>query len=189
MPRKPHVSPSLGIRYYRVDFIYRQEDAAAQMREVRARLKELTALNRDVGICGLLQNHSPDANKTYFGGDLAELAGAVEGFAPDQLGVAFDIAHALVVHGPAWRTYFEQLKPHFKIAYVKDVQLPRKWVPFGKGALAGSGYFELLHQMHYRAPVSLHVEFDWTDQGKAKTRSGLVRALQDSGRVLRDWLG
>lgn len=179
----------LGIHYYRVGFIYRQKDAAQQMSEVRTRLKELAALNRQIGICGLLQNHSPDARNIYFGGDLGELSQAVDGFAPDQIGVAFDIAHALVVHGPAWRSYFERLKPHFKIAYVKDVQLPRNWVPFGQGALAGSGYFELLRQMHYQAPVSLHVEFDWTDQSKAKTRTGLVRALQSSGRVLRGWLG
>lgn len=180
---------SLGIHYYRLGFIYQQKDAAQQVREVRARLKELAALNKEIGICGLLQNHSPDPNHAYFGGDLAELTQAVEGFAPDQIGVALDIAHALVVHGAAWRPFFERLKPHFKIAYVKDVQLPRNWVPFGQGALAGSGYFELLRQMQYQAPVSLHVEFDWTDHGKSKTRSGLVKALQNSGRVLRSWLG
>lgn len=180
----------LGVQYYRLGFIDRQRDVAAetQVREVRARLKDLAALNKQLGLGALLQNHSPAGRTTYFGGDLNELAATVEGFDPAQIGVAFDIAHALVVHGDDWRQHFERLKPHFKIAYVKDVKRPGRWVPFGEGEIAGTGYFQLLKQMHYQAPISLHIEFDWSDQGKAKTRAALVSALRQSGRMLRQWL-
>ena len=181
----------LGVRYYRLGFILRRRDQspAQQLREVRARLKDLAALNREVGIGALLQNHSPSGGTTYFGGNLAELAQAVEGFDPAQLGVAFDIGHALVVHGDDWRSWFEKLKPHFRIAYVKDVKRTGGWVPFGQGDIAGTGYFQLLRQLGYRAPISVHIEFDWTDKGKSKTRAALVSALQQSSRVLRAWLG
>ncbi len=180
----------LGIPYYRLGFIERPREvsAAQQVREVRAHLKDLAALNREIGIGALLQNHSPGGRTTYFGGDLAELVQAVEGFDPAQIGVAFDIGHALVVHGDEWRGWFEKLKPYFKIAYVKDVKRAGGWVPFGQGDIAGTGYFRLLRQMDYHAPISLHIEFDWTDHGKSKTRPALVRALQDSSRVLRNWL-
>src|SRR5437899_2960845 len=64
----------LGIQYYRLGFIQRQADATAtkQMAEVKAQLTELVALNKEIGICGLLQNHSPAGNTVYFGGDLSE---------------------------------------------------------------------------------------------------------------------
>jgi sugar phosphate isomerase/epimerase len=180
----------LGIQYYRLGFIERRREvpAAQQVREVREQLKDLAAMNRDVGIGALLQNHSPSGRTTYFGGDLAEIVQAVEGFDPAQIGVAFDIGHALVVHGDEWRGWFEKLKPHFKIAYVKDVKRAGGWVPFGQGDIAATGYFQLLRGMHYQAPVSLHIEFDWTDHGKSKTRAALVGALQESSRTLRKWL-
>ncbi len=180
----------LGVQCYRLGFILRQRDQspAQQVREVRARLKDLVELNREVGIGALLQNHSSSGGTTYFGGNLAELVQAVEGFDPAQLGVAFDIGHALVVHGDDWRSWFEQLKRHFKIAYVKDVKRTGGWVPFGQGDIAGTGYFQLLRQLGYRAPISLHIEFDWTEGGKSKTRATLVKALRDSTQTLRHWL-
>lgn len=180
---------SLGIQYYRFGFIHRDPARAdQQMREIRAQLKDLAALNRQLGICTLLQNHSPSGQTRYFGGDLADLRQAVEGFDPNEIGVAFDIGHALIVHGEKWREHFEALRPHFKIAYVKDVQRGRGWVPFGQGELARTGYFQLLKDMGYHAPVSLHVEFDWTNKGKTKDRAALIKALQQSTKVLRQWL-
>jgi L-ribulose-5-phosphate 3-epimerase len=178
-----------GAQYYRLGFIERRKEdsSGAQVREVRAQLKDLAVLNRQVGIGALLQNHSP-AGKTYFGGDLSELAATVEGFDPAQIGVAFDIAHALVVHGDDWRKYFERLKPHFKIAYIKDVKRAGRWVPFGQGDIGNCGYFKQLKELGYRAPISLHIEFDWTDGGKQKNREALVRTLRESSGVLRRWL-
>jgi L-ribulose-5-phosphate 3-epimerase len=180
----------IGVQYYRLGFIDRQKDVSMeqQAREVRAQLKDLAALNQQAGIGALLQNHSPAGRTTYFGGDLRELELAVEGFDPAQIGIAFDIGHALVVHGDDWRVHFDRLKSHFKLAYVKDVKRTGGWVPFGQGDIAGTGYFKLLKQMAYRAPISLHIEFDWTDQGKSKTRPALLKALRESSQTLRHWL-
>jgi len=181
------IAKKLGVQYYRLGFIDRQKDLPSQVREIRAELKDLAAFNKEIGLGALLQNHSP-AGHTYFGGDLSELEQAVEGFELAQIGVAFDIGHALLVHGDAWRAHFAKLKSHFKIAYVKDVKRSGGWVPFGAGDIASTGYFGLLLQMNYQAPTSLHIEFDWTDAGKSKNRPALVRALKDSSRTLRQWL-
>ena len=180
----------LGVQYYRLGFIQRQpgQTSGRQLKEVRAQLKDLAALNHELGIGALLQNHSPAGGIAYFGGNLAELVAAVADFDPSQIGVAFDIAHALVVHGDGWREYFAQLKPHFRIAYVKDVKRSGGWVPFGQGDIAGTGYFKLLRQMNYTAPISLHIEFDWTRGGQNKTKTGLATALRESAQVLRQWL-
>ena len=74
------------------------------------------------------------------------------------------------------------------MAYVKDIKRGQGFVRFGQGELASNGYFKLLKQIGYRAPVCLHIEFDWSDKGKTKTRAALAQALQESGQVLRRWL-
>ncbi len=179
----------LGVQFYRLGFIIRESGASAtrQVNEVKAQFKDLAALNKQIGIGALIQNHSP-AGRTYPGGDLSEMLDLVKDFDPAQIGVAFDIGHALVVHGDDWRTHFEKLKSHLKIAYVKDVKRGGRWVPFGEGDIAATGYFKLLRELKYHAPVSMHIEFDWTDGGKSKTRPALVKALRDSAAMLRRWL-
>jgi sugar phosphate isomerase/epimerase len=194
--KSPHVetvlraAQKLGIRYYRFGFETRKPGSSVegQMNEVRAHLRDLSALNKELGMCILLQNHSPSGNTVYLGGDLSELEQAVDGFDPELIGVAFDIGHALVVHGDKWREHFEALRPHFKIAYVKDVKRSGSWVPFGQGDIAGTGYFKLLRQMNYTAPISLHIEFEWQEPGKPKSRERLTQVLRESGQTLRGWL-
>ena len=178
-----------GVQFYRLGFITRQPDAppGEQVREIRAQLTDLAALNKQVGIGAVFQNHSP-AGRSYVGGNLAELYDIVKDFDPAQIGVAFDIGHALVVLGDDWRPHFEKLKAHVKVVYIKDVKRGGRWVPFGEGDIAATGYFKLLRQLGYRAPISMHIEFDWTRGGKSKTRPALLNALQNSASVLRRWL-
>ena len=69
----------VGVQFYRLGFIYRQKDIALekQLQEIRAQFKDLAALNKQIGIGGLVQNHS---GGTYLGGDLADLGELVSGF-------------------------------------------------------------------------------------------------------------
>jgi sugar phosphate isomerase/epimerase len=179
----------LGVQYYRLGFAQRQvgEGAAKQIQEIKAQLKDLAALNRQIGIGGIIQNHSPSGS-AYVGGDLAEMQEIVHAFDPAQIGVAFDVGHALVVHGDQWLAQFERLKSHIRVVYVKDVTRAGRWVAFGQGDIGGLGYFKLVKQMGYTAPISLHIEYDWAGQGKAKTRAGLVKVLRENAQVLRRWL-
>ncbi|MEY2428193.1 MAG: hypothetical protein QOJ40_1078 [Verrucomicrobiota bacterium] len=177
----------LGVQFYRLGFVERQSDVASQIRELKAQLNDLAALNKQIGIGALLQNHSP-AGRTYLGGNLSELRELISGFDPGQIGIAFDIGHALIVHGEEWKAHFEQIKSHLKVAYVKDATRAGRWVPFGQGDVGQAGYFKMLKQLGYKAPISLHIEFDWSDKGKSKTRSALLKALKDSSRVLKQWL-
>lgn len=177
----------LGAQFYRLGFVERQSDVASQIRELKAQLKDLAALNKEIGIGGLLQNHSP-AGRTFLGGNLAELRELTAGFDPAQIGIAFDIGHALIVHGDDWKSHFEKIKSHLKVAYVKDATRAGRWVPFGQGEVGQTGYFKMLKQLGYNAPISLHIEFDWSEKGKSKTRPALVKALKESSRVLKQWL-
>jgi sugar phosphate isomerase/epimerase len=179
----------LGIQYYRLGQWYHQPQTplAKQLTDLKAQLKDLAALNRDLGLCAIFQNHSP-AGRTYFGGDLPELIEIVKDFNPDQIGVAFDLGHALVVNGDEWRVHFEKLKSHLKVAYLKDVKRPRSFVPFGQGEFGRSGYFKLLKQMDYQAPFSIHIEFNWAGPGNQKTQTALVKALQDCRQAVQRWV-
>jgi len=52
----------LGTQYYRVGFLDRDKDVPKQIREVRAALTDLAALNQQIGLTALLQNHSPSGH-------------------------------------------------------------------------------------------------------------------------------
>jgi sugar phosphate isomerase/epimerase len=177
----------LGVGSYRLGFFQRRKDVPLrqQLVEIQAQLKDLAALNKELGLGAVFQNHS---GETTLGGDLGDLQAIVRGFDPAQIGVAFDIGHALVAHGKDWRVRFEALKSHIKVAYVKDVTWAGRWVRFGQGALGELGYYSLLKAMNYQVPIELHIEFDWGESGKSQDRPGLVKALKDSAQVMRRWL-
>jgi L-ribulose-5-phosphate 3-epimerase len=178
----------LGVQYYRLGFVDRDGDAKGQIKEFKSQLKDLAAMNKEIGIGALVQNHSPAGHGNYLGGDLNDMRKIVSDFDPAQVGVAFDIGHAIIVHKEEWRPRFEALKSHIRVAYIKDAKMTGRWVPFGEGDVGGLGYFKLLKEMGYHAPISMHIEFDWTEKGKTKNREALVKTLKDSASVLRKWL-
>jgi sugar phosphate isomerase/epimerase len=180
---------SLGVQCYRVGFVARQDNRPVkeQIAEVRSQLKDLAAMNKEIGIGAIVQNHSP-AGHGYLGGDLSEMEALLAGFDRDQIGAAFDIGHAFKVHREGWREHFDRLKPHLRIAYVKDTNRQGEWVPFGEGEVGSLGYFQLLKATGYHAPICLHVEFDWSHKGKDRTSGRLLEAIKEDayklGRVL-----
>jgi sugar phosphate isomerase/epimerase len=180
----------LGIRYYRLGFWSHRPDVPAEKlaARIRAGLKELAAMNREMGLCALFQNHSSGGDQAsgLAGGDLSELYEIVKDFDPNQIAVAFDLGHALITHGDQWRTHFQRLKRHVRIVYVKDVQRPSRFVPFGQGEFGQTGFFRLLAQMNYRAPLSVHIEYDWASP-RQKSRAVLAETLKHSRRALRQW--
>lgn len=179
----------LGVRFYRIGFnrLARDIPPARQLADLKAQLRDLAAWNKDLGLCALVQNHSPSGNSRYLGGDLNEMEELMRDLPPAQVGVAFDLGHALIVHGDAWSEHFERLKPHIRVAYVKDADRQRRFVRFGTGEFARTDFFSRLRQMGYAAPLSLHIEYDWAAGGEAN-RATLARALRESLGVLRQWL-
>jgi sugar phosphate isomerase/epimerase len=171
----------LGIQYYRLGY-WKQ----VPVDKIQAQLRELAALNRDIGVCALFQNHSSGKGRGsgYAGGNLTEMYDIIKDLPPDQIGVAFDLGHALLTHGDDWPAHFERLKPWFKIAYVKDSKRPDGFVPFGEGEFGKTDFLHRLRQMNYRAPLSVHIEFPWSP----KDRATLVKTLTDSQRIVRQWL-
>ncbi len=181
---------SLGIRYYRLGYWSHRPDVPAEKlcAEIKSRLKDLAAMNRELGLCALFHNHSAGGDKASgpAGGDLDELYDIVSGFDPDQIAVAFDLGHAIISHGDEWRPRFEKLKDHIRVVYVKDVARPARFVAFGQGEFGRTGFFRMLARLNYRAPLSMHIEYDWARHAK-KARALLVETLKRNRRVLGQW--
>lgn len=194
-PDSPHTQDvlgtarKLGVRFYRLGFgrIAKGSTAAAQMAETKPQLRDLATMNKELGLCALVQNHSPSGASHYLGGDLNDMSELVKDIAPAQVGVAFDLGHAIIVHGDEWKTHFENLKSHIQVAYIKDADRKRRFVRFGEGEFNRTDYFSRLKAMNYRAPLSVHIEYDWA-QGGPENRETLAAALRDSLGVLRKWV-
>lgn len=194
-PATPHAptllrtARDLGLRYYRLGWWSYEGDRLPDtlLRDIRAQLKDLAGLNRELGLCALVQNHSPGGRK-YAGGDLAELYQMLREVDPAQVGVAFDIGHALIVHGDRWTEHFERLAPYIKVAYVKDPDPAGKFVPFGQGRVGQTDFFKRLKALGYSAPISVHIEFEWLAKDEAHPRAALVQALLASRRTVQAWL-
>lgn len=181
---------ALGIKYYRLGMSYHSDNEPLQKQidRIKEELKELAVLNRKIGITAIFQNHSPTGKRVYVGGNLDEMHELIKDINPDEIGVAFDLAHAIIVHGDDWRAKFDLIKSHFKIAYIKDVKRPRSFVPFGEGEFSKSDFFKILKQMKYNEPFSIHIEFDYAGKGNKPTKDALLKAMINCREMLKKWL-
>lgn len=114
---------TLGITRYQIgSWLYREFGALRALRtEIRARLRDLAALNADLGITGLIQNHSCE----QFGANLADLDYVLEGIDPAHLGIYYDPAHATIEGGGlGWLMSLDLISDHIAALGVKDF----RWV-------------------------------------------------------------
>ena len=151
----------LGIKRYRLAYL-RYDLARSipmQLNEHRAQLKELAALNREIGISGVYQNH---AGATTVGSAIWDLHELLQDIPPEAISVAFDIRHATVEGGHNWPLNLELIKPRIGALYIKDFI----WkdgtrdavnVPLGEGRV-NPRFFQIARDF-FRGPVSLHVEY------------------------------
>jgi sugar phosphate isomerase/epimerase len=150
-------------------------------------MKDLAALNRELGLCGLFQNHSFSGKETGFvGGDLNELESLMADFNPAEIGVAFDLGHAIIMHGDRWPEHFERLKDRIQVVYIKDMKRPSSFVAFGKGEFGHTDFFARLVKMNYRNPISVHIEYDWAAHGKRDQRT-LTDVLKANREIVGQW--
>lgn len=150
----------LGIKFYRMKYFKYDESKPIrpQLNDFRRRLVDLAAMNRELGITALYQNH---AGRNYFGAGLWDLHIALREISADEIGVAYDIRHATAESGMSWPVNFQLLLPQIRSVYVKDFVWAAKKlqnVPLGKGQISPE-FFRLLARAGYEGPVSLHEEY------------------------------
>ena len=177
----------LGIKRYRMDYwkYDRKRSIPEQLREIRPKLKDLAAMNAEIGIQGCYQNHS---GRNYVGAPVWDLHGLIKGIDPRHLAVCFDIGHATVEGGYAWESHAHLLQPHFGAIYVKDFRWAKlakgwkaAWCPLGEG-MVNKAFFTTLKKSSFDGPISQHHEYD---HGEGRR---MIQLMQKDLKVLRQWL-
>ncbi|MDB4614437.1 sugar phosphate isomerase/epimerase [bacterium] len=179
----------LGVKRYRMKYF--KYDLAKPIRQQieqwKPQVNELAAMNKQLGITGLYQNHS---GKNYVGATLWDLPRLLDGVDRNQLAVAYDIRHATVEGGTSWPTTLKMISPHVSTVYVKDFQwgdaAKPKNVPLGQGRVDGREFVKMLRQMNYSGPISLHEEY--LDHKQPKLVPDHLMALKKDIATLKTWL-
>lgn len=178
----------LGIRHYRLGFMHYRTDAPIprQLDEIRAGFGDLVALNKELGLCGGLQNHSGADN---VGAPVWDIYQLVKDFEAKYLSVFFDIAHATLEGGLDWPLNARLTLPYWGSVYVKDFAWHKgteewkvNWCPLGEG-MVQPAFFQSLVKSSFSGIICQHCEYEL---GAGKER---IAAMQKDLRVLKRRLG
>ena len=174
----------LGIPMYRMGF-YRYDlkrPVMPQLEALAAPVKELAALNRELGIQAVYQNHSGPDN---VGAAVWDFYSLIKDIPKQEIALAFDIRHATIEAGLSWPTVYNAMLPCIGAVYVKDFAWTGrdvKHVPLGEGRVDPK-FFRQLKADNFTGPISLHVEY----LGDGSTQEN-VAALRRDLATLRSWL-
>jgi sugar phosphate isomerase/epimerase len=175
---------SLGIKRYRLGFFRYdlKKPILPQIAALRPVIRDIAAMNRDIGIAGMWQNHS---GADMVGATVWDMHSLIKDYPLSEMGCVFDIRHAAVEAGEAWPIYYDLVKPHLSALSVKDFRWEgRKSVhtQLGKGNVDPK-FFETLHNSDFSGPISVHVEYLPKDGAQAN-----AAALKRDFNTLRNWL-
>jgi len=180
-----------GVRLYRLGPHRYKEGTPLprQLEEIKAKLKDLAAMNKSIGVTGLLQNHSGNG---YVGAPLWDLHELLKDIDPKELGVHFDIGHATVENGLSWPTAFSLVKHRIGAVIVKDFYWKHTpgqgqktvWVPLGQGCV-NPKFFGMLRAADFRGPITMQFEYPFEGGEGLESR---LKALQADNKILREWI-
>lgn len=177
----------LGIKRYRMKYLRYDfnKPIEKQLSEWKPQIKDLAAMNGELGIRAVYQNH---ASGKLLGAPLWDLKEVLEGIPVEQIGVAYDIRHATVEGGQSWPISFRMIRPHIDTVYAKDF----RWVsgrpqnvPLGEGQV-NPRIFDLLAESNFEGPISLHEEY--LDHRKPELVDQHFAAMKTDFATLKRWL-
>lgn len=182
----------LKIERYRMGFCRYDLKASIrpQLESFQPQFNELAALNREMGVSAIYQNH---AGGKYVGSTFWDLLHLLKDIPRKEIGCIFDIRHAVAEGSGAWPVYYDIVKPHLAALSVKD----SKWVPKDKKSkrlklahcALGEGQVDLKFFKQFKkdfenALVTLHIEY----LPKAGVQPN-IDALKKDFAVLRKAMG
>ncbi len=157
----------LGVKKYRLGaWKYDLKKPIAEQVEAKMPVvKDLAALNKELGLTAVYQVHS---GANYFGAASWDIYELFKEHDPKQLAIAFDIRHATVEGGTAWELNFNLIRSHLGLVYAKDfIWQGRKAqnVPLGEG-MVNPKFYQMVKASGYSQPVLLHVEYPLAEDAK-----------------------
>ena len=176
----------LGVKHYRMLWYQYdlQKPILPQLEAIRPKLKSLAALNRELGVTALYQNHS---GEKMVGAPIWDIYSLVKDFDPQEIALAYDTRHAAVEGGLSWPIQFNLVRSHLGAVFVKDFDWEEgkvKDVPLGEGVV-DKKIFAMLKKINFAGPISLHVEY--LDDSKDKKVLG--NAFKKDLETLQSLLG
>jgi len=181
----------LGIKQYRMKYLKYdlKKSVSSQIEEWKSQLRDLAALNRELGIQAVYQNH---AGANNLGAPIWDLTLALEGINPLEIGVAYDIRHAVVEGAMSWKISHNAIQEKIASIYVKDFTWENgklKNVPLGDGHVPRE-FFQILKKDiasgRFAGPISLHEEY--LDHRKPELIPQHLKAIKQDVATLRKWI-
>lgn len=178
----------LRIKKYRFGFTKYAKDKPVQetVREVGAALKDLSALNKELGLQGGWQNHS---GADYVGAPIWDLWMAIKDLDPATIGICFDIGHATLEGGLSWPIQTRLMEPYFVAVFLKDFRWEKTekgwgplWCNFGEGTVKRS-FLADLKKSSFAGPLCQHHEYKTLGTGRE-----MIANMKKDLATLRDWL-
>src|SRR5688572_5204968 len=158
------VAAKLGFKFYRMNYFSYPDGKTmpAAMEDFQQKVKELSHLNKDLGLTGCYQNHSGD----LAGSAIWELWELLKEADHDFMGLRYDIRHAVSEGALSWQNGLRLVQSQIKTIAVKDFTWQNengksviRDIPIGEGTVDFTTYFKLLKQYKINVPVSMHMEY------------------------------
>lgn len=195
-PDEPHIestlraAKALGIKYYRHrGFRYRDGiPLKQQIASFRSQAREFAAMNRQIGIQALYQNH---AGPDHVGAAIWDLDQVLDDIDPAHFGVALDARHLMVELGRAWPTGIRLIAPRVGSLFVKSFRWDRDRTietPLSEGIVTPEVVNQIVGERG-ALPVCLHVEYVKHEAVPFSSRAGIVGNFRSDTHLLREWLG
>ena len=155
-----------GIRYFKLGY-YRYGGFGtlnAGLAEVKAKLRDLAALSKELGLWAGFHNHSGP----YIGANLAHVRELIDDLDPDAIGSYFDIGHATIEGASAgWLLGLDDLSARVRMVAIKDLTVEKdagkkriQVVPLGEGFVHWEDFIGALSRIASEVGVmSFHGEY------------------------------
>ncbi len=182
------VAAKLGVKRYRMGY-YKYDlkrPVVKQLDEFRPILKNLVALNKELGIQAVYQNHS---GSNYVGAPLWDLHELFKPHDPAHVSVGFDMSHAKAEGTRAWPLHANLLRPRIGALYVKSfkwVDSKRENCSLAEG-IVDKKYPRQLIASGFTGPINLHEEY--LNHRDPKMIPQHVDAIRKDIVTLKSWLG
>jgi sugar phosphate isomerase/epimerase len=182
------VAAKLGVKRYRMGY-YKYDlkrPIAKQLDELRPTLKNLVALNKELGIQAIYQNHS---GINYVGAPLWDLYELFDGLDSKHLALGLDMAHLTAEGSRSWPIQANLMRPRIGALYVKSFRWEnnkRLNCPLSEG-IVDRKYPGQLLKSGFDGPVNLHEEY--LNHRDPKLVPKHVEAIRKDIATLKKWLG
>ena len=158
---------TLGVRYYRWGgFRYDlNKPIPPQLAEMKLRVKDLAAMNKQYGVCAMYHTHSGVA---LVGASIWDLYILLQDLDPNYVSANYDIGHATVEGGlGGWVHSAHLMLPHMRGVALKDFAWAKDsrgawnpaWCALGQGMVNFKQFLPLLKSVGFAGPLQLHFEY------------------------------